>query len=175
MEVARQLARSGEAAYRLLTDETPGFYDYYYETTVVNQIALMNMGSRPARRQVRDFWEREREYRLLTDETFRWETFERERESTGCWRTRLSGERLLRERERVPAADGRDFQVRDFWERERERTGCWTGETFRWETFERERESTGCWRTRLSGERLLRERERVPAADGRDFQVRDFW
>ena len=55
MEVARQLARSGEAAYRLLTDETPGFYDYYYETTVVNQIALMNMGSRPARRQVRDF------------------------------------------------------------------------------------------------------------------------
>jgi len=54
MEVARQLASEGEAAYRMLTDSTPGFYDYYYETTVVNQIALMNMGSRPARRQSGD-------------------------------------------------------------------------------------------------------------------------
>lgn len=54
MEVARQLAQEGETAYRMLTDSTPGFYDYYYETTVVNQIALMNMGSRPARRQSGD-------------------------------------------------------------------------------------------------------------------------
>jgi phosphoenolpyruvate carboxylase len=40
----------GGLARRELTDSTPGFYDYYYETTVVNEISLMNMGSRPARR-----------------------------------------------------------------------------------------------------------------------------
>jgi len=54
LEIAEALATNGESAYRELTDETPGFYDYYYETTVVNEISLMNMGSRPARRQTGD-------------------------------------------------------------------------------------------------------------------------
>mmetsp|Transcript_4239 Transcript_4239/g.4883 ORF Transcript_4239/g.4883 Transcript_4239/m.4883 type:complete len:1130 (-) Transcript_4239:225-3614(-) len=56
VDIARELAQLGEKAYRELTDDTEGFYDYFYETTVVNEIALMNMGSRPARRNsgVRD-------------------------------------------------------------------------------------------------------------------------
>eukprot|EP00959_Pyramimonas_sp_CCMP1952_P194720 4071723-Pyramimonas_sp.AAC.1 len=50
LAIAEELAKAGEVAYRELTDETPGFYDYYYETTVVNEIPGMNMGSRPAKR-----------------------------------------------------------------------------------------------------------------------------
>jgi len=54
LAIAEELAANGELAYRELTDSTPGFYDYYYETTVVNEISLMNMGSRPARRATGD-------------------------------------------------------------------------------------------------------------------------
>jgi len=54
MEIAEKLALMGEKSYRGLTDSTDGFYDYYYDCTVVNEIALMNMGSRPARRQSGD-------------------------------------------------------------------------------------------------------------------------
>eukprot|EP00899_Mesostigma_viride_P004773 jgi/Mesvir1/14297/Mv09723-RA.1 len=55
-EVMEELVKHGEAAYRDLTERTEGFYDYYYDGTIVNEISLMNMGSRPARRKsaVRD-------------------------------------------------------------------------------------------------------------------------
>lgn len=45
-----QLATAAEKSYRDLTDETEGFYDYFYQATVVNEIGLINIGSRPARR-----------------------------------------------------------------------------------------------------------------------------
>eukprot|EP00897_Mesotaenium_endlicherianum_P002343 jgi/Mesen1/2136/ME000152S01218 len=55
-EVMEEITRHAERAYRELTDETEGFYDYFYEATVVNEIGLLNVGSRPARRKagVRD-------------------------------------------------------------------------------------------------------------------------
>jgi len=48
------LAQTGEATYRGLTDETPGFLDYFYEATPVSEIALMNIGSRPSHRKKGD-------------------------------------------------------------------------------------------------------------------------
>jgi hypothetical protein len=54
--IMEELAMAAEKHYRELTDETEGFYDYFYEATVVNEISLINIGSRPARRKagVRD-------------------------------------------------------------------------------------------------------------------------
>ena len=49
-----ELAESGEQAYRELTDNTPGFLDYFYEATPVNEIGLMNIGSRPSHRRKQD-------------------------------------------------------------------------------------------------------------------------
>ncbi len=49
-----QLARIGERAYRDLTERTPGFLDYFYEATPVNEIALLNIGSRPSHRKKTD-------------------------------------------------------------------------------------------------------------------------
>jgi phosphoenolpyruvate carboxylase len=49
-----ELAESGEQAYRNLTDNTPGFLDYFYEATPVNEIGLMNIGSRPSHRRKQD-------------------------------------------------------------------------------------------------------------------------
>ncbi|KAG0580420.1 hypothetical protein KC19_4G171700 [Ceratodon purpureus] len=48
--IMEQLATAAEKSYRDLTDETEGFYDYFYQATVVNEIGLINIGSRPARR-----------------------------------------------------------------------------------------------------------------------------
>ena len=48
------LARIGEQTYRHLTDETPGFLDYFYEATPVSEIGLMNIGSRPSHRKTGD-------------------------------------------------------------------------------------------------------------------------
>ncbi len=45
-----KLAADGEAAFRNLTDATPGFIDYFYEATPVNEIGLLNIGSRPSHR-----------------------------------------------------------------------------------------------------------------------------
>ncbi len=39
------------AAYRKLVYETPGFTDYFWGSTVINEIATLNLGSRPASRK----------------------------------------------------------------------------------------------------------------------------
>jgi phosphoenolpyruvate carboxylase len=49
-----ELARRGEAAYRALTDRTAGILDYFYEATPVQEIAQMNIGSRPSHRNNTD-------------------------------------------------------------------------------------------------------------------------
>jgi phosphoenolpyruvate carboxylase len=51
MAIMAQLAEYGEAAYRELTDHTPGFLDYFYEITPVTEIGMLNMGSRPSHRK----------------------------------------------------------------------------------------------------------------------------
>jgi len=53
-QVMDQLAETGENAYREMTDDTEGFLDYFYEATPVNEIALMNIGSRPSHRKKGD-------------------------------------------------------------------------------------------------------------------------
>ncbi len=50
----QELAVSGEHHYRQLTEQTPGFLDYFYEATPVNEIALLNIGSRPSHRDGAD-------------------------------------------------------------------------------------------------------------------------
>lgn len=54
LTIMDELARAGEMAYRELTDRTPGFIDYFYEATPVNEIALLNIGSRPSHRNRSD-------------------------------------------------------------------------------------------------------------------------
>jgi phosphoenolpyruvate carboxylase len=49
-----ELASFGEAHYRGLTERTPGFLDYFYEATPVNEIGMMNIGSRPSHRSQGD-------------------------------------------------------------------------------------------------------------------------
>ena len=49
--VMRELAQLGEDAYRDLIDRTPGILDYFYEATPVNEIGMMNIGSRPSHRK----------------------------------------------------------------------------------------------------------------------------
>jgi phosphoenolpyruvate carboxylase len=44
-----RLAELGEAAYRELV-ASPGFLDYFYETTPVDELAFLNIGSRPTHR-----------------------------------------------------------------------------------------------------------------------------
>ncbi len=48
------LAQLGEMTYRNLVDETPGFFDYFYEITPVQEIGLLNIGSRPSHRRRAD-------------------------------------------------------------------------------------------------------------------------
>ncbi|MGD2081508.1 MAG: phosphoenolpyruvate carboxylase [Chromatiales bacterium] len=49
-----EIAAVGERHFRDLTDETEGFLDYFYEATPVNEIAHMNIGSRPSHRKKGD-------------------------------------------------------------------------------------------------------------------------
>jgi len=49
-----RLQETGERHYRELTEQTPGFLDYFYEATPVNEIALLNIGSRPSHRKKTD-------------------------------------------------------------------------------------------------------------------------
>ncbi|HHL18295.1 MAG TPA: phosphoenolpyruvate carboxylase [Thiothrix sp.] len=48
------LAETGEESYRHLTERTAGFIDYFYDITPVQEIGLLNIGSRPSHRQVAD-------------------------------------------------------------------------------------------------------------------------
>jgi phosphoenolpyruvate carboxylase len=52
--VMQQLADFSEQFYRELTDHTDGFFEYFYATTPVNEIGLMNIGSRPSHRSSND-------------------------------------------------------------------------------------------------------------------------
>lgn len=45
-----ELARHGEEAYRQLIDGTEGLIDYFYEVCPVDEIGLLNIGSRPSHR-----------------------------------------------------------------------------------------------------------------------------
>ncbi|MBU2739048.1 phosphoenolpyruvate carboxylase [Acidithiobacillus concretivorus] len=54
LKVMTELTQLGEKAYRDLTENTPGFLDYFYEATPLNEIAHMNIGSRPSHRQRSD-------------------------------------------------------------------------------------------------------------------------
>ncbi|WP_019671768.1 phosphoenolpyruvate carboxylase [Psychrobacter lutiphocae] len=46
-----RLADAGEQQYRALTDNTEGFYTFYSQATPVQEISLLNIGSRPAHRK----------------------------------------------------------------------------------------------------------------------------
>jgi phosphoenolpyruvate carboxylase len=52
--IMAELAEYGEKTYRALTDDQPGFLDYFYEATPVNEISLLNIGSRPSHRSKTD-------------------------------------------------------------------------------------------------------------------------
>lgn len=54
MQIMREITQLGEASYRDLTEKTDGFLDYFYEATPINEIALMNIGSRPSHRKQGD-------------------------------------------------------------------------------------------------------------------------
>ena len=54
LAIMDELALEGEKVYRSLTEDTPGFLDYFYEVTPVREIALMNIGSRPSHRKQGD-------------------------------------------------------------------------------------------------------------------------
>ncbi len=49
-EAMQEIADLSEVQFRKLTEETPGFLDYFYEATPVNEIGMMNIGSRPSHR-----------------------------------------------------------------------------------------------------------------------------
>ncbi len=51
LETAEQLSRASMAAYRALVYETPGFTDYFFNSTPIREIAQLNIGSRPASRK----------------------------------------------------------------------------------------------------------------------------
>ncbi len=53
-EAMSEISRRSEQAYRELTERTAGFMDYFYEATPVNEIALLNIGSRPSHRAKTD-------------------------------------------------------------------------------------------------------------------------
>ena len=48
---AAELSAASMAAYRALVYETPGFTDYFYDSTPIREIAELNIGSRPASRK----------------------------------------------------------------------------------------------------------------------------
>lgn len=54
LAIMQQLSEIGEDAYRVLTDRTPGFLNYFYEATPVSEIGMLNIGSRPSHRKKGD-------------------------------------------------------------------------------------------------------------------------
>ena len=51
LKAMQTLAKDGEASFRELTDDTEGFFDFFYGATPVNEIGLLNIGSRPSHRK----------------------------------------------------------------------------------------------------------------------------
>jgi phosphoenolpyruvate carboxylase len=51
LEIMQKLSKQGEAAFRELTDDTEDFFKFFYEATPVNEIGLLNIGSRPSHRK----------------------------------------------------------------------------------------------------------------------------
>jgi phosphoenolpyruvate carboxylase len=51
LETASSLSLASMAAYRDLVYETPGFTDYFFQSTPLREIAELNLGSRPASRK----------------------------------------------------------------------------------------------------------------------------
>jgi phosphoenolpyruvate carboxylase len=51
LEAMEQLSAHAFKAYRNLVYETPGFVQYFWESTVINEIAELNIGSRPSSRK----------------------------------------------------------------------------------------------------------------------------
>lgn len=50
-DIMDDLSIGAHAAYRKLVYETEGFEDFFWESTVINEIATLNIGSRPASRK----------------------------------------------------------------------------------------------------------------------------
>jgi phosphoenolpyruvate carboxylase len=50
----QQLSDAAMASYRALVYETPGFKEYFFESTPISEIAELNIGSRPASRKLHD-------------------------------------------------------------------------------------------------------------------------
>jgi phosphoenolpyruvate carboxylase len=51
LKAAAELSASSMAAYRQLVYETPGFTEYFFDSTPIREIAELNIGSRPASRK----------------------------------------------------------------------------------------------------------------------------
>jgi phosphoenolpyruvate carboxylase len=51
LDTLEQLSNAAFSAYRNLVYETTGFEDYFWESTVISEIAELNIGSRPASRK----------------------------------------------------------------------------------------------------------------------------
>ncbi|WP_334175376.1 phosphoenolpyruvate carboxylase [Pseudoxanthobacter sp.] len=51
LDAMEEISAAAFAAYRGLVYETPGFETYFWESTVINEIATLNIGSRPAARR----------------------------------------------------------------------------------------------------------------------------
>jgi len=54
LDTMSMLSKTGEDAYRDLIDNTEGLLDYFYEVTPVQEIGLLNIGSRPSHRKKKD-------------------------------------------------------------------------------------------------------------------------
>lgn len=50
-EMMSEMSKYGEKKYRDLTDDKPGIMDYFYEATPVQELAELNIGSRPSHRK----------------------------------------------------------------------------------------------------------------------------
>ncbi|MBC8749587.1 MULTISPECIES: phosphoenolpyruvate carboxylase [Paraburkholderia] len=53
-QTMQQLSDTAMATYRALVYETPGFKEYFFESTPIAEIAELNIGSRPAARKLQD-------------------------------------------------------------------------------------------------------------------------
>jgi phosphoenolpyruvate carboxylase len=51
LAIMEELSAEAYKAYRNLVYDTPGFEDYFWSSTVINEIATLNIGSRPASRK----------------------------------------------------------------------------------------------------------------------------